>query len=92
MKVGTLQLDLIKQAKENKALINNIANSEETDAHCQKLLQNISEPLVKTELKLAEALNADSGILNARVHELEGTVSGKNRIISLLKDQATIAL
>ena len=90
MKVETL--DLNKQAKENKDLINNIGNSEETAAHHQKLSQSITQSLVKTELKLAEALNADSGILNARVHELEGTVSGKNRIISLLKDQATISI
>jgi hypothetical protein len=92
VKVETLQLDLNKQANENKALNNNIANSEETAAHYQKMSQKISESHVKTELKLTEALNADSGILNARVHELEGTVSGKNRIISLLKDQATISL
>jgi hypothetical protein len=92
VKVETLQMDLNKQAKKNKALNYNIANSEETAAHHQKLSQSITQSLVKTELKLAEALNADSGILNARVHELEGTVSGKNRIISLLKDQATISL
>ena len=38
VKVETLQLDLNQQAKKNKVLNNNIANSEETAAHHQKLV------------------------------------------------------
>ena len=54
--------------------------------------QNINETLVKSELKLAETASADTGIQNARIQELEATVTRKNRIISLLKDQATISI
>ena len=39
-KVETLQLDLDKQAKENKTLKNKIANSEETTAHYQNTCRN----------------------------------------------------
>ena len=54
--------------------------------------RNLNETLCKSELKLAESVNAETGIQNARIQELEGTVTGKNRIISLLKDQATKSL
>ena len=87
----TLSLKLDKQAKENKALKDNIASSEEDVAHYQKLSQSINQSLSQTQIKLAEAHNAEAGILTSRVHELEGTVSGKNRIISLLKDEARIS-
>jgi hypothetical protein len=91
-KVDTLHLDLNKQAKENKALKDALANSEQTAAHYHNLTNTINEKLCKSEFKLADAANADSGVLNARIIELEGTVTGKNRIISLLKDQATLSL
>ena len=53
--------------------------------------QSINQSLVQTQIKLAEAHNAEAGIFTSRVHELEGTVSGKIRIISLLKDEARIS-
>ena len=90
-KCETLSLKLDKQAKENKALKDNIASSEEDVAHYQKMSQSINQSLAQTQIKLAEAHNAEAGILTSRVHELEGTVSGKNRIISLLKDEARIS-
>ena len=51
--------------------------------HIIKMSQNINETLVKSELKLAETASADTGIQNARIQELEGTLTRENKIISL---------
>ena len=87
----TVKMELEKKAKENKALKDEISNCEEEVARYQRTSISMNESLAKTEIKLAEAHNAEAGILTSKVHELEGTVSGKNRVISLLKDQAVIA-
>ena len=87
----TVKMELEKKAKENKALKDDISSCEEEVARYQRTSISINESLAQTQIKLAEAHNAEAGILTSKVHELEGTVSGKNRIISLLKDQAVIA-
>ena len=56
------------------------------------MVKNLNETLFKSELKLVEAANTNTGFQNARIQELEATVTRKNRIISLLKDQATISI
>ena len=50
------------QAKENKSLEDKIANSEETAAHYQNTSKILNDTFLKSELKLAEAVNADTGI------------------------------
>ena len=80
-------MELDKQAKENKALKDKISNSEGSIAHYQRISEGLNQLLAQTQIKLAEAHNNEAGILSSKVQELEGTVSGKNSIISLLKDQ-----
>ena len=87
----TIKMELNKKAQENKALKDHISSCEAEVSYYQKHSQNIKDSLVETEIKLAEAHNAEAGILKSKVHELEGTVTGKNRIISLLKDQSVIS-
>ena len=87
----TVMNELDKQANENKALRKNISDYEETVAHYQTFSQSLNHSLTQTQEKLTEAHNTEAGILRSKILELEGTVSGKNRIISLLKDQAVIS-
>jgi hypothetical protein len=88
----SLQLDHNKQVKENKALKEALENSEELTERYRIITNATKQELCNSEIKLAKAANSDNGILNSKVKELEGTVTGKNRIISLLKDQAKISL
>ena len=87
----TVMNELDKQANENKALRKNISDYEDTVAHYQTFSQSLNHSLAQTQEKLTEAHNTEAGILRSKILELEGTVSGKNRIISLLKDQAVIS-
>ena len=87
----TVEIELDKVAKENKALKDEISNSEDSIAHYQRFSEGLNQSLAQTQIKIAEAHNTEAGILSSKVQELEGTVSGKNRIISLLKDQAVIS-
>ena len=81
--------DLVEK---NKSLHEKLEDAEQASENLHTLLHNQNEKLVRYELKQAEISSLDTSLLNAKVTELEGTITGKNRIISLLKDQATLSL
>ena len=78
--------------EENESLHEKLEDAEQASENLRTLIHNQNEKLVRYELKQAELALLDTSLLNAKVTELEGTISGKNRIISLLKDQVTLSL
>ena len=58
----TVKMELDKQAKENKALKDEISNSEDSIAHYQRISEVLNRSLAQTQIKLAEAHNTEAGI------------------------------
>ena len=81
--------DLIEK---NESLHEKLEDAEQASENLRTLVHNQNEKLVRYELKQAKLSSLDTSLLNAKVTELEGTITGKNRIISLLKDQTTLSL
>ena len=79
-------------AEENKSLRERLEDAEQEIDNSHNIIKNLNEQLLKYEIKQAELATLDTSVLKAKVQELEGTIIGKENIISLLKNQASLSL
>ena len=98
-KIESLNLKLDQEMKhkasileENDSLRERLEDAEQATENLNTMTRDLNAKLLRYELKQAELASLDSSLLNTKVRELEGTIEGKNRIISILKDQANCSL
>ena len=77
---------------EIEALREKLEDAEQEIRNSHKLNSQLNEKIVHYEFKQAELASLDTAVLKAKVKDLEGTITGKDRLISLLKDQAQLSL
>ena len=77
---------------EIEALREKLEDAEQEIHNSHKLNSQLNEKIVHYEFKQAELASLDTAVLKAKVKDLEGTITGKDRLISLLKDQAQLSL
>ena len=77
---------------EIEALREKLEDAEQEIHNFHKLNSQLNEKIVHYEFKQAELASLDTAVLKAKVKDLEGTITGKDRLISLLKDQAQLSL
>ena len=56
------------------------------------MIKDLNEKILHYEFKHAKLASLDTAILTAKVTDLEGTITGKDQIISILKEQAQLSL
>ena len=98
-KVENLENRLEKEIKDKQSKIEKIESLQERleDAeqeieNSHKIVKELNAKTLHYELKQAELASMDTAVLQAKVRDLEGTITGKDRLISLLKDQAQLSL
>ena len=98
-KIESLNLKLDQEMKqkasileENDSLRERLEDAEQATENLNTMTRDLNAKLLHYEFKQAELASLDSSLLNTKVRELEGTIEGKNRIISILKDQANCSL
>ena len=77
---------------EIESLHEKLEDTEQEINNSHKLNSQLNEKIVHYEFKQAELASLDTAVLKAKVTDLEGTITGKDRLISLLKDQAQLSL
>ena len=85
-------LDKKVKVVEIEALHEKLEDAEQEIHNSHKLNSQLNEKIVHYEFKQAELASLDTAVLKAKVKDLEGTITGKDRLISLLKDQAQLSL
>ena len=98
-KIENYQTQLEKSLKEvevfveeKESLRERLEDAEQEINNSRKVIKNLNEQLLHYEMKQAELANLDTFLLKAKVQELEGTITGKENIIQLLKNQASLSL
>ena len=83
-----------KQGKIGKieALHEKLEDAEQEIKNSHELIKKLNAKTLQYEFKQAELASMDKAVLQAKVTDLEGTITGKDRLISLLKDQAQLSL
>ena len=88
--------DVTKQkesvAEENIVLREKLEDAEQEIENSHKVAQSQSEKLLQYEFKHAELATLDTAVLKSKVADLETKIAGKERIISLLNNQAKLSL
>ena len=74
-------------SKEKESLHERLEDAEQEIDTSNKLNKTLNEKLVHYEQKHIELLSLDKSLLKARVTELEGIITGNEKVISLLEDQ-----
>jgi len=69
-----------------------LEDAEQEVKNSHKSIGDLNEKTLHYEFKQAELAPLDVAVLKAKVTELEGTITGKDQLISLLKDQAQLSL
>ena len=82
------------QSKKEKieSLQEKFEDAEQEIENSHKLIKELNAKTLHYEFKQAELASMDAAVLQAKVTDLEGTITGKDRLISLLKDQAQLSL
>ena len=98
-KVENLESKLEKESKDKQAQIEiieslkeKLEDAEQEVKNSHKSISDLNEKTLYYEFKQAELTFLDVAVLKAKVTDLEGTITGKDRLISLLKDQAQLSL
>ena len=78
--------------EEKESLCEKLEDAEQEINNSRNVIKNLNEQLLHYEMKQAELATLDSSLLKAKVQELEGTITGKENIIQLLKSQAILSL
>ena len=98
-KVENLESKLEKESKDKQAQIEiieslkeKLEDAEQEVKNSHKSISDLNEKTLHYEFKQAELASLDVAVLKAKVTDLEGTITGKDRLISLLKDQAQLSL
>ena len=84
--------DIAAFVEEKESLQERLEDAEQEIDNSRNVIKNLNEKLLHYEMKRAELSTLDTSLLKSKVHELEGTIIGKDNIISLLKHQATMSL
>ena len=98
-KVENLESKLEMECKDKQAkmemiesLHEKLEDAEQEIKKSHKLISQLNEKTLHYEFKQAELASLDISVLKAKVTDLEGTITGKDRLISLLKHQAQLSL
>ena len=98
-KLENYQTQLAKSLKEvevfveeKESLRERLEDAEQEINNSHNVIKNLNEQLLHYEMKQAELATLDTSLLKAKVQELEGTITGKENIIQLLKSQASLSL
>ena len=84
--------DIVAITEEKESLSERLEDAEQEIDNSRNVIKNLNEQLLNYEMKHAELATLDTYLLKAKVQELEGTITGKDNIISLLKNQASLSL
>ena len=84
--------DIEAITEEKESLSERLEDAEQEINNSRNVIKNLNEQLLHYEMKQAELASLDTYLLKAKVQELEGTITGKDNIISLLKNQASSSL
>ena len=98
-KVENLESILDKEINDKKAAIEEknplhekLIDADQEIRKSHKMIKDLNEKILHYEFKHAKLASLDTAILTAKVTDLEGTITGKDQIISLLKEQAQLSL
>ena len=78
--------------EEKESLHEKLIDADQEIQNTRKIIRELNEKLLQYEFKHAKLASLDTAILKAKVTDLEGTITGKDQIISLLKEQAQLSL
>ena len=78
--------------EEKESLHEKLIDADQEIQNTRKIIRELNEKLLQYEFKHAKLASLDTAILKAKVTDLEGTIIGKDQIISLLKEQAQLSL
>ena len=84
--------DIKDYDEEKDSLRERLEDAEQETDNSRNVIKTLNEKLLHYEMKQAELATLDTYVLKAKVQELEGTITGKDNIISLLKNQASLSL
>ena len=89
---GFFSKDTKALVEEKESLCERLEDAEQEIDNSRNVIKNLNEQVLHYEMKQAELATLDTSLLKSKVRELEGTITGKENIISLLKDQASMSL
>ena len=92
MKLEKSSKDIEAIIEEKESLSERLEDAEQEINNSRNVIKNLNEQLLHSEKRHAELATLDTYLLKAKVQELEGTITGKDNIISLLKNQASLSL
>ena len=78
--------------EEKESLHEKLIDADQEIKNSHKIIRELNEKVLQYEFKHAKLASLDTAILAAKVTDLEGTIAGKDQIISLLKEQAQLSL
>ena len=74
-----------------ESLHEKLEDAEQEIENSHELIKKLNAKTLQYEFKQAELASMDAAVLHAKVTDLEGTITGKDRLISSLKDQAQLS-
>ena len=80
------------KSEEIESLHEKLEDAEQEIKNSHELIKKLNAKTLHYEFKQAELASMDVAVLKAKVTDLEGTITGKDRLISSLKDQAQLSL